>query len=153
MSFAAGTPLHGALSQGLRKSKLCVRDNNCRGTDIALRPIATMSRDRLRVHTTDTEAYRLESTDAFAELKKLAQKQSVNRPQDVRILDTEKRKYIVNAMYCYFGMNAAARVLQTGGNLLIRRACMHVPLNSIIIIQDATRACHILYVCACSQSD
>ena len=84
MSFAAGTPLHGSGLQGLQVRNVHAKLGS-RGSHIASRTTATLSRDRPRVQESDAEIHRLESIDAFAELQKLANKQSVNRPQDVRL--------------------------------------------------------------------
>ena len=78
MFSALGSPLNSTI-YGLRDAKQPCRRGCAR---VAFRPSAVLSQERSVVDEAETR--RLESTDAFTELKDLAQKkQSVNRAQDV----------------------------------------------------------------------
>lgn len=78
MFSALGSPLGGAI-HGLRGANLSSSRGRAR---VAPSPSAVLSQERL--HGNEAEARRLEYTDAFSELKELAQqKQSVNRAQEV----------------------------------------------------------------------
>lgn len=73
------TLLPVSAASGLSSKQRVSRNGRASSTSVA--PVAVLSRDRLSAD--DAEAKRLDSTDAFKELQKLAQKQSVNRVQDV----------------------------------------------------------------------
>ena len=85
MPFALGTPIDGAVRYAVRPPTR-IRSGRTR---VASSPSAILSPDKSRVD--DAEARRLESTDAFAELKQLSEKQSVNRAQDVSSRNVARR--------------------------------------------------------------